>query len=123
MPNEDLIREIAARACCEALQENSQELAGNMCSAGLGVALGIATRTQRERTKELRDGALLIVGSRTQTETLETLLAATFGDHPWLRLDYRAWSPGSGWSCHGLTSLEKLQAGQFGLHTMEQRLR
>lgn len=107
MQNEDLIREIAARAFCEALRENSQELAGNIARK-MGVALGLQP-AQRERTKELRDGALLIVGSRTQTETLETLLAATSAIASGCGLFIVRGAQASGWSCHGLTSLENFK--------------
>jgi hypothetical protein len=107
MQNEDLIREIATKAFCEALQENSQELAGNIARK-MGAALGLQT-PQRERTKELRDGATLIAGSRTQTETLEALLAATSALAPGCGLLVVHGAQATGWSCHGLTTLDNFK--------------
>ena len=81
MPNEDLIREIATQACSEALQEKSRELAEDVARRmGAALAAQIAPAplsAQRPRSRELRDGTLLISGSKTQTETLEALLTAS----------------------------------------------
>ena len=74
----------------------------------MGAALG-SQPAQRERTKELRDGATLIAGSRTQTETLETLLAATSALTPGCGLLVVHGAQATGWSCHGLTTPENFK--------------
>ena len=66
--------------------------------------------------RSLRDGAMLIVGSRTQTETLETLLAAHLGDHFWLRTVHCARSAGKRLELSWAHFAGQLQAGQLGLH-------
>ena len=115
MPNEDLIREIVAKACSEALQE----IAGarrEYRPQARGSALGSHPR-QRERTKELRDGALL---SRLQDADRDpgNIARGNFGDRSWLRLVSGArnagnrlelswpdngWTPSSGpvWTARG----------------------
>jgi hypothetical protein len=107
MPNEDVIREIATRACREALHEKSQELAVDIARR-MGVVLA-KQPAPREQTKELRDGAVLIAGSRNQTETLEALLAASSAITPKCGLLILRGAQASGWSCHGLTSLENFK--------------
>jgi hypothetical protein len=107
MQNEALIREIASRACSEALQEKSQEIATNIAQK-IGVALA-SSPVAPERTKELRDGTVLIAGSRTQTETLETLLAACSGITPECGLLILRGAQASGWNCHGITSLDNFR--------------
>jgi hypothetical protein len=107
MQNEELIREIATKAFCEALQENSQELAGTIARK-MGAALGLQP-AQRERTKELRDGATLIAGSRTQTETLEALLAASSALTPDCGLLVVHGVQATGWNCHGLTTQDNFK--------------
>jgi hypothetical protein len=107
MPKEDLIREIAAKACREALQEKLQEL-----SADVARRMGAALASQpisRGRTKELRDGTLLIAGSKTQTETLEALLAASSAITPKCGLLVLRGAQATGWSCHGLTTLDNFK--------------
>jgi hypothetical protein len=107
MPNEDLIREIATKAFCEALREKSQELAESVARK-MGAVLGTQS-PQRARTKELRDGSVLIAGSRTQTEALETLLAASSAITPGCGLLILRGGQGNGWSCHGLTALDNFK--------------
>ena len=81
MPNEDLIRMIASRAWSEVLREKSRELAEDVAKK-MGVALAsqvsqASQPSQPDRCRELRDGAMLIAGSKTQTATLEALLTAS----------------------------------------------
>jgi hypothetical protein len=83
MTNEELFRELATRACCEALldslQEKSRELAEDVArrmGSALETPAAQPAPSQRACCRQLRDGALLISNSRTQTETLEALLAA-----------------------------------------------
>lgn len=107
MPNEDLLCEIAARACCEAVQETSPQLAGNIARK---LATALATQSlERERTKPLRDAVVLIVATRTQTETLEALLAATSTIVPGCGLLVMRGTQATGWSCHGLTTVERFR--------------
>jgi hypothetical protein len=74
------------------------------------MAVALASRPpQRERTKELRDGAVLIAGSRTQTEALETLLAASSAITPACGLMILRGAQAIGWNCHGLTSLDNFK--------------
>jgi hypothetical protein len=103
MQNEEVIQEIATRAFREALEENAQELAASIARK-MVVALG--QPPQRQRTRELRDGTLLIAGSRTQSETLEALLAATSTIASGCGLFIVRGAQASGWSCHGLTTPE-----------------
>jgi hypothetical protein len=58
---------------------------------------------------ELRDGTLLIAGSRSQTETLETLLAAASAITPECGLLIMRGSQASGWNCNGLTDLDNFK--------------
>jgi hypothetical protein len=107
MPNEDLIREIATKACREALQEKSQELVESVARR-MGIALA-SQPLQREHTKELRDGAMLIAGSRTQTETLEALLAGCSAITSRCGLLILHGAHATGWSCHELTTLDNFK--------------
>lgn len=107
MQNEDLIREIAARVCHEVMQERSQELAADVARR-MGVALA-GQQPQRQRTKELRDGVVLIAGSRTQTETLESLLAASSAITSECGLFILRGAQASGWSCVGFTSVDNFK--------------
>jgi hypothetical protein len=114
MPNQDLIREIAARALTETLQEKSRELAEDVArrmSAGLELqGPGLELQPSKlERTKELRDGAMLIAGSRTQTETLETLLAACSAVTPSCGLLVLRGAQATGYSCIGLTAVDNFK--------------
>lgn len=107
MRNESLIREIANRACREALQEKSQELAEDVSRR---MAIAFASQSpQPERTKELRDGAVLIAGSRTQTEALEALLAASSAITPACGLMILRGAQAIGWNCHSLTTLDNFK--------------
>jgi hypothetical protein len=107
MLNEELIREIARKACCEALQAKSQEIAEDV-TRRIGVAL--ATQLpQHDRTRQLRDGTSLIAGSRTQTEILEALLAAGSALTPRCGLLILHGAQASGWNCHGLTALDNFK--------------
>jgi hypothetical protein len=113
MPNQDLIREIANQAWSEALQEKSQELAADVARR-MGAALAsqfpqASQLAQPQRSRELRDGTLLISGSKTQTETLEALLAATSALTPACGLMVLRGGQASGWNCMGLTSVENFK--------------
>lgn len=107
MPNEVLIRELVANACREALQQKSQELAEDVARrAGAALALQLP---QPARTKELRDGAQLIAGAKTQTETLEALLAAVSAITPACGLMILRGAQAIGWGCHGLATPESFK--------------
>src|ERR1700692_2460137 len=104
MPNQDLIREIATRACSEALQEKSRELAEDVARR-MGAALASqpqGERTHGERLRELRDGTVRIAACRTQTGTLETLLVASSAFTPSCGLLILHGTQATGWSCVGL---------------------
>jgi len=58
---------------------------------------------------ELRDGAVLIAGSRSQTETLEALLGAASAITRDCGLLILRGNQASGWSCHGLTALDNFR--------------
>lgn len=107
MQNEDSFREVAAKACSEALQEKAGELAASIAQK-LGTAFGAGSAAPN-RTKELLDGTVLIAGSRTQTETLESLLAASSAITPDCGLLILRGAQASGWSCHGLTSIDNFK--------------
>jgi hypothetical protein len=107
MPNEDLIREIVARVSREALQQRSQEFAEDVARR---TSEELASLPQPpERSKDLRDGARLIAGSKTQTETLETLLAAVSAITPSCGLMILRGAQAIGWSCHGFASAESFK--------------
>jgi hypothetical protein len=114
MSNEELFRELATRACCEALQdvlqEKSRELAEGVAQK-MGAALTTRSsdspeRPRSERSRLLRDGALLISNSRTQTETLEALLAAGASLVSGCGLMILRGAQASGWNSVGLESPE-----------------
>ena len=107
MTNDELIREIATKAFCAALQAKSQELAEDVARR-MKAALEPQS-APRERTKALRDGTVLIAGSRTQTETLETLLAASSAITPSCGLLILRGAQAGGWSCHGLATLDNFK--------------
>ena len=107
MSNEDLIREIVAKACREALQQKSQELAEDVARRA-GAALA-SQLPQPAHTKELRDGARLIASAKTQTETLETLLAAVSAITPACGLMILRGAQAIGWGCHGLATPESFK--------------
>jgi hypothetical protein len=118
MANEDLIREIVTRACCDALQQKSQELAEEVARrAGRELAKSCEKLTSQpapaeatgERTKELLDGALLIAASRMQTETLETLIAAVSAVTPACGLMILRGTQATGWNCNILATLESFK--------------
>lgn len=104
MPNEDLIRELVAKACREVLQQKSQELAEDVAQR-TGAALA-SHPAQPVRTKELRDGARRIAGSKTQTETLEALLTAGSAITPACGLMILRGAQAIGWGCQGIATLE-----------------
>jgi hypothetical protein len=54
--------------------------------------------------KKLHDGVLLIANSRTQSETLEALLASTVALFPDCGLLIVRGNQATGWNCHGLTA-------------------
>ncbi len=114
MQSQNLIREIAAKAFSEALQEKSRELAEDVASR-MEAALelqepGLELRpVQAERTKELRDGAMLISGSRSQAETLETLVAASSALTPSCGLLVLRGAQATGFSCIGLTAVDNFK--------------
>ena len=108
MPNEDLIREIAIRAWSEALHEKSQELAEDVAlrmGAALAAQIPQAPQpAQRQCSRELRDGAMLISGSKTQTETLDALLAASSALTPACGLLILRGSQAGGWNAPAASS-------------------
>ncbi len=77
MENEHLIREIATKACREALQDYLEEIAEGVARRMNSALAGQISQGERDRTNELHDGTLRITGSKTQTEALESLLAAS----------------------------------------------
>jgi len=105
--NDDLIREIATKAFCDALQARAQQLAEDVARR-MNAALQ-PDAAPRERTKALHDGTVLIAGSRTQTETLEALLAASSAITPGCGLLILRGAVAGGWSCHGLTTLDNFK--------------
>jgi len=107
MPSEDPIREIAIRVCNEVLREKSRELADDIAKR-MGAALA-SQPPQPSRGKELRDGAILISGCRTQTEILEALLAASSSITPACGLMILRGGHAGGWSCIGLTALDNFK--------------
>lgn len=107
MIDDELIREIATKAFSDALEARSQELAEDIARR-MRAALQ-PPAAQRERTKTLRDGSLLIAGSRSQTETLETLLAASSAITDGCGLLILRGAQAGGWSCHGLSSLDNFK--------------
>jgi hypothetical protein len=118
MANEDLIREIVTKACCDALQQKSQELAEEVArrvgrewaKSGEKLASQPApAAATSERTKELLDGALRIAASRTQTETLETLIGAVSAVTPACGLMILRGTQATGWSCNILATLERFK--------------
>ena len=118
MANEDLIREIVTRACCDALQQKSQELAEEVArragrewakSGEKPASQPAPAAATGERTKELLEGALLIAASTTQTETLETLIAAVSAVTPACGLMILRGTQASGWSCKVLATLESFK--------------
>jgi hypothetical protein len=107
MPSPDWIREIATQACSEALQEKLREL-----SEAVGQRMGAALESQppqRGRTRELRDGALLIASCGTQPEALEMLLSASSAITPSCGLMMLRGTQASGWNCVGLASVEEFK--------------
>ena len=104
---DDLIREIATKAFCDALQARAQQLAEDVARR-MKAALQ-PDAEPRERTKALHDGAVLIAGSRTQTETLEALLAASSAITPGCGLLILRGAVAGGWSCQGLTTLDNFK--------------
>jgi hypothetical protein len=107
MSNEELIRELVTTACREALQQKSQELADDVARR-TSAALALQP-LQSARTKELRDGARRITGSKTQTETLEALLAAVSVITPTCGLMILRGAQAIGWGCHGLATPESFK--------------
>src|SRR6266513_4357297 len=116
MSNEELFRELATRACCEALQEVLQEKSRELAE-GVAQRMGSALTTpadspqkpRSERSRLLRDGVLLISNSRSQTETLEALLAAGSSIASACGLMILRGAQASGWSSVGLASAEKFK--------------
>jgi hypothetical protein len=115
MPNEELIRELATQACCQALQETlqdkSRELAEDVARR-MGATLASQPTPSRRgaRSRQLRDGVLLISNARTQTETLEALLAASSSLTPACGLLILRGAQASGWGSIGFASAEKFKA-------------
>ena len=117
MTNEELFRELATRACCEALQESLQEKSRELAddvARKMGAALASQTAQpgppeQRACCRQLRDGALLISNSRTQTETLESLLAASSSLTPACGLMIVRGAQASGWNCIGFAAPENFK--------------
>ena len=115
MPNEEFIREIASRAWNEALREKSHELAGDVARR-MGAALAsqmpqalASPSPQRERSRELRDGAVQISASKTQFEVLEALLTASSALTPSCGLLVLRGTQAGGWNCIGLTAVDNFK--------------
>jgi hypothetical protein len=107
MIDDEMILEIATKAFSDALEARSKEIAED-------VARRIKAALQPEsaagqRTHALRDGSVLIAGSRTQTETLDALLAASSAISEGCGLLILRGTQAGGWNCHGLTSLENFK--------------
>ncbi len=116
MENEHLILEIATKACREVLQDYLEEIAEGvarrMNSALAGqISQGESERAQSggDRTKELHDGTLRITRAKTQTEALESLLAASSTIAPRCGLLILRGAVAAGWSCHGITTAENFR--------------
>ena len=113
MPNEDLIREIAIQACSQALQEKSRDLAEDVARRmGAALASQLAPGAQAKampRSRELRDGTLLISGSKTQSDTLEALLTATSALTPACGLLILRGTQAAGWNCINLGPAENFK--------------
>ncbi len=107
MPNEDRIREIAAKACQDALQERALEIAADVARR-MEAALAMEPAAT-DHSKELRDGAVLIAECRTQTEALEGLLAATSAITPGCGLLILRGTHAMGWSCLEFTAVENFK--------------
>jgi hypothetical protein len=113
MPNEDLIRQIAIQACSEALREKSRELAEEVARrVGAALASQIAPGSlpaQLPRSPQLRDGTLLISGSKTQSETLDALVTATSALTPACGLLILRGTQAAGWNCMNLGPVENFK--------------
>lgn len=116
MPNDDSILELATRAWRAALEEKARDFAEDVArriAAATPVQAAPAAEASapalRARFQELRDGAVLISSSRTQTEILESLLAAASALTPSCGLLILRGSQASGWDCAGLTSQENFK--------------
>lgn len=102
MLNEELLLEIAARACVEMLQVNSQALAEDVAKRmSTALSADLFQVTPSARTTELRDGTVLISESKTQTDTLEALLAASSALTPNCGLMVLRGVLATGWNCIG----------------------
>jgi hypothetical protein len=114
MPNNDPILELATRAWREALEEKAHDFAAGVArrmaaAQPLQAAPPSQASPASARGQELRDGAVLIASSRTQTEILESLLAAASTLTPSCGLLILRGSQASGWGCAGLTSPENFK--------------
>jgi len=101
------------QACSEALQEKSRELAENVArrvGAALASQMGPgALPAQLPCSRELRDGTLLISGSKTQSETLDALLTATSALTPACGLLILRGTQASGWNCMNLGTVDNFK--------------
>ena len=113
MPNEDVIREIATQACSQALQEKSRELAEEVARrVGAALAAQIAPGSlgrPMPRSRELRDGTLLIAGSKTQSDALDALLTATSALTPACGLLILRGTQAAGWNCMNLGPVDNFK--------------
>ena len=85
-----------------------------MLPAELGAALASqiapgALPAQLPCSRELRDGTLLISGSKTQTETLDALLTATSALTPACGLLILRGTQASGWNCMNLGTVDNFK--------------
>jgi hypothetical protein len=99
MRAEDSIREITLKACREALEARSEELAEDLSRRLESALASQEPPPNPQPIVELRDGAALIAGSRTQSETLDTLLAAAAAITPKCGLLIVRGAQAAGWSC------------------------
>ncbi|HVJ06685.1 MAG TPA: hypothetical protein VM578_13505 [Candidatus Saccharimonadales bacterium] len=109
MENEQVIREIATKACREALQDHIEEIAEGIARRMRSSLTGQLSQGVRDRTRELHDGTRRITGAKTQTEALESLLVASASVTPGCGLLILRGVLAGGWSCHGITTQENFR--------------
>ncbi len=114
MENEHVIREIATKACREAMQDYLEEIAEGVARRMKSILAGQLPQGGRDRARELRDGTRRITSAKTQTEALESLLAASASITPGCGLLILRGALAGGWSCHGITT-----PGNFRLASLD----
>jgi len=108
LPSDELLREIAARAWQQALQEKSREFVEDVARR-IGAAMPANGTPQPVRSQELRDGTLLISNAKSQSEALESLLAACSSVTPACGLLVMRGQQAAGWASAGLASAENFK--------------